>query len=60
MANPNDKLSAVKTPKAPRVQRTLFERMKEDLTNAALRSKISVEEMTSLEDHLKKLKAVLS
>jgi hypothetical protein len=55
-------LTAAKTTtdKPKRVPPTLTERVRQQLSTAALRQKLTVEDITSLESHLAKLKALIA
>ena len=48
------------TDKPKRVPPTLVERTKSQLSGAALRGKITADELTALEGHIGKLKALLA
>ena len=52
--------TVIKTDKPKRTPPTLTERIRQQLSNAALKQKLSVEDIAGLESHLAKLKALLA
>lgn len=59
MANAANPKTPTKPARAPRPQAKLAERMKSQLNQAALRSKVTIEELSDLEQHIKRLTAFL-
>lgn len=49
-----------KTPKTPKAPVALVDRLKTQLSQAALKSKVTVDELSVLEAHIGKLKSLLS
>lgn len=52
--------AVVKAPRAKRVQKSLAERTKDQLSMAALRGKMTIEELQVLEAHCAKLRGLLA